>query len=204
MNLFRALSTSNELSERALLATTSAITMNASHYSAWVYRRAIVTAIKPILEDELRFTTELLNDNPKSYQIWCFCFFNYNARHHRQWVVSQLGVIPDELTTLDCLSQEESKNYHCWTYRQWYVSLHTLWAKDLFTMDTYIREDVRNNSAWNHRAFCVRSLACALVTRAEIDYTLDKIALALQNESPWLYLGRFDFQHYFTEVFLNY
>lgn len=80
MDEFRLISKRREYSERALCLTAEIILHNASHYTIWVYRRDIIDALRSNLEDELHYTTQLLDENPKSYQIWLFSFLKLTIK----------------------------------------------------------------------------------------------------------------------------
>lgn len=72
----------------------------------------------------------------------------------------------------------------------------SLWTNEIEYIQHLIDIDVRNNSAWNQRFFILShelastssSAAKADILSREIDYTLGKIALCLDNESSWNYL----------------
>lgn len=131
-------------------------------------------------------------------------------------IVSVLGDPSRELAFTSTVLDLDSKNYHTWAYRQWVLAhfggLHkhdnkveapgagafpALWDGELAYVDNMLEADVRNNSAYNHRWFCVwgRLLEGRIVPpeleakrQEEIDYALNKIAVAPNNASPWNYL----------------
>lgn len=57
-------------------------------------------------------------------------------------------------------------------------------------MDQLLHEDVKNNSAWNQRYFVVNNTTgfTEETLNGEIDYTLGKIRILMENESAWNYL----------------
>ena len=102
-----------ESSSRALELTENLIRLNPAHYTIWSFRQNILTASETPVETfkaELMFVDEMLDEHPKSYQLW----------HHRAVVVSKLGrefVESGELDNIDRLLDDDSKNYHAWSYR---------------------------------------------------------------------------------------
>jgi protein farnesyltransferase/geranylgeranyltransferase type-1 subunit alpha len=120
-------------------------------------------------------------------------------------------VPPKEFDFLMEMLAQDSKNYHVWTYRQWLVRHFNLWdsEREIRDVETLINADVRNNSAWNHRyllRFAPREGPVAGMPGgvtadekgrldvvdeefidAELDYAKEKILLAPENRSPWLY-----------------
>lgn len=60
-------------------------------------------------------------------------------------------------------------------------------------MNAYITQDVRNNSIWTQRFFCLSHIKDVDVMIEEIQFTLDNIQVAQQNESSWLYLAAYHF-----------
>lgn len=111
---------------------------------------------------------------------------------------------------------QDAKNYHVWSYRHWLVRHFQLWddPQELRDVEFLIKEDVRNNSAWSHRwtlKFGPRGEVDSGFSRvefgvgngevkrdlevvdedmvdAEIEYAKEKILIAPQNRSPWVYL----------------
>ena len=66
-----------------------------------------------------------------------------------------------------------------------------LWSGELKFVDRLLDADVRNNSAWNHRFFALSQqglLQSPAGLRVEVDRVFQRIALAVQNESPWNFL----------------
>jgi protein farnesyltransferase/geranylgeranyltransferase type-1 subunit alpha len=119
---------------------------------------------------------------------------------------------PKELDFLMKMFSLDSKNYHVWTYRHWLVRHFNLWdtEREIRDVETLINRDVRNNSAWNHRyvlRFAPRagpdagmpgsgppgaekgrlSVVDEDLVEAELEYAKEKIILAPENRSPWLY-----------------
>lgn len=81
----------NEKSERALQLTKDAAILNPANYTVWYrnyfksvfqnnkrvficfrqYRREILKHMNKDLHDELKFCRDIIDENPKNYQIWC-------------------------------------------------------------------------------------------------------------------------------------
>lgn len=70
MDFFRAISASEEKSERALELTETIIRMNPAHYTVWQYRINVLLALGKDLEEELELMNEFARENLKSYQVW--------------------------------------------------------------------------------------------------------------------------------------
>ena len=88
--------------------------------------------------------------------------------------------------------ENDSKNYHAWSYRQWVVSNYNLWEFELADVTRLIDLDIRNNSAWNERYFVIKNRPQVfdhnnLVN--EIQFCMEKIRPAPNNESSWNYFG---------------
>ncbi|KAJ2786010.1 CAAX geranylgeranyltransferase alpha subunit [Coemansia javaensis] len=202
MDYLRAVMAKGEVSRRALALTARVIEANPGHYTVWVYRKRLVEDLAADIAAELDWVCDISEMYPKNYQLW----------HHRETLVTRLlppaaaldlpedrriahPTIRRELQFLGRAIGEDSKNFHAWSYRQWLVATYAIWDQELAFVDTMINEDVRNNSAWNQRYFVVlrgrdpasAALDDALVLR-EIDYAVENIKLAPNNESPWSYV----------------
>ncbi|KAI8323845.1 hypothetical protein GQ54DRAFT_257615 [Martensiomyces pterosporus] len=186
MDYFRAVIAKGEVSERALKLSSRVIEENPGHYTVWVYRKKLIQELSASLEDELDWISEIADMHPKNYQLW----------HHREAIVqSLLDPKERELQFLASAIDEDSKNFHAWSYRQWLVRTYGIWDQELAFIDTMIAQDVRNNSAWNQRYFALLAnrpstdaVLVGQVVSREIEYAVDKIKLAPNNESPWSYI----------------
>lgn len=207
MGYLRAIMAAREHSPRVLELTEHIISLNAAHYTVWLYRASTLFALDSSVEDELSWVNEVALDNQKNYQIW----------HHRQLLIEHLytriaadpaaiqQLAASELAFMARMFEEDSKNYHVWSYRQYLVRKLKLFnEQELECMATLLRADVRNNSAWSHRFFVVFSdpSLCTPGCKATQpdpripEHILDReIAFAKaaalqtpQNQSPWNYL----------------
>jgi len=179
MNFFRACLKSGEKSLRVLALLDDVIEVNAANYTAWYYRRQVLTAIGADLRKELDYVSELGRENPKNYQIW----------HHRQSVIERLQDASQELAYCAEQIEEDSKNYHAWGYRQWILKTFNLWANELAYVEELILKDFRNNSAWNHRYFVVsRDGWTAELRTREVEFAKGYCARAPNNQASWAYL----------------
>lgn len=198
---------SKEHSPRVLELTEHIITLNAAHYTVWLYRANTLFALNSSVPDELAFVNEIALDNQKNYQIW----------HHRQLLIEHLyPSISSSPSSLEALADseryfmtlmfnEDAKNYHVWSYRQYLVvKLDMFNEKELKSVEDLIRRDVRNNSAWSYRFFLVFSDPIYATTglRAnefdanipkdivdrELEYAKSATYEAPQNQSSWNYL----------------
>lgn len=176
----RAVLKADERSERAFQLTTNAIDCNAANYTVWHFRRHLLQCLKKDLKTELKFTSEIIEDQPKNYQVW----------YHRQKVVEWSQDPSEELQFTARVLQEDAKNYHAWQHRQWVIKTFSLWEGELEYVDSLLQEDLRNNSAWNQRFFTITNTTgfSEEVTEREVQYALSFIRKAPNNESPWNYL----------------
>ena len=197
-----------EYSDRCLKLTEYIIGMNPAHYTVWLYRASILFAMKLPIPDEIEWLNSVALEHLKNYQIW----------HHRHLLVDNyyplIASSPEEVSKfgaserefLATMLAEDTKNYHVWSYRSYLVEKLGMFdvPDELQTIEGMIIDDVRNNSAWSHRFFLVFSnpahstpgsaatdpdpaVPAAILDR-EIQYAMDKIYEAPQNQSPWNYL----------------
>lgn len=209
----RAVMARGEKSKRCLDLTEHIIKLNSAHYTVWLYRASIITAIGHSIADELEWLNAVSLANQKNYQIW----------HHRQLLIDHLypsifssrsailRLAKAEINFLTQMFAADSKNYHVWSYRQYVVRKLEIFPSqvddepnEIKSIETLIEEDVRNNSAWSHRFFLVfcdpatstegkrqterdEKVPEEIVDR-EIKYAENQIWLAPQNQSPWNYM----------------
>lgn len=207
MSYLRAVMAVEECSPRCLRLTEHVIAMNPAHYTVWLYRFKIISALHQSIPEEIQWLNEVAMTHLKNYQIW----------HHRQLLmdhyypviasdveaVKKLG--RSEMDFIATILAEDTKNYHVWSYRQYLVGKLGLWTpNELGSTQSMIEDDVRNNSAWSHRFFLVFSdpqvstgdlpptahdpkVADSIIDR-EVAYAKEKILMAPQNQSGWNYL----------------
>ena len=148
---------------------------NPAHYTIWKRRWEFIIALDYDLENELVWITELLMENPKTYQIW----------NYRQKIISHIGQPQDELQVISEILTDDAKNYHAWSYRQWIIKKFSLFDHELDYTALLISQDPYNNSAWNQRYFLFK------MTRVNVDQELEFIKENIQkyprNESVWNY-----------------
>ncbi|KAL4176141.1 hypothetical protein KRP22_001095 [Phytophthora ramorum] len=181
MDCFRGVLKINEYSERTLALTLDVIEANPANYTVWYFRRRVLEALGSDLRGELQFTADMAIQHPKNYQIW----------HHRREICTMLHDGSQEKAFCAMAIDGDSKNYHAWAHRQWAVKTFSLWDGELEFVNKMLLEDVRNNSAWNHRWFVLSNTSGVATTadrQREVDYALNKISLAVHNESPWNFL----------------
>ncbi|KAG1703801.1 hypothetical protein DVH05_006812 [Phytophthora capsici] len=181
MDCFRGVLKLNEYSERTLALTLDVIDANPANYTVWYFRRRVLEALGSDLREELQFTADMAMQNPKNYQIW----------HHRREICNMLKDGSEEKEFCATAIDGDSKNYHAWAHRQWAVKSFGLWDGEIEFVDKMLLEDVRNNSAWNHRWFVLSNtsgLSAIEDRQREVEYALEKIDVAVHNESPWNYL----------------
>ena len=146
------------------------------------FRRLVLLDLNYDLNKELEYVTKIGDDNPKNYQIW----------YHRKWVVERVKNFENELTFTATQIEDDSKNYHAWAHRQWVVETNNLWEQEYEYIDTLLKADLRNNSAWNQRYFVItknnKETKTTELIQKEIQYSIDYIRKAPNNQSPWAYL----------------
>jgi protein farnesyltransferase/geranylgeranyltransferase type-1 subunit alpha len=207
MGYLRAVMAAKEYSPRVLKLTEHIISLNAAHYTVWLYRATTLFALNSSIAAEIAWINEVALDNQKNYQIW----------HHRQLLIDHLydsissdpaalqDLVESETNFMTQMFDEDSKNYHVWTYRTYFVRKLDLFnERELQSIETLLRSDVRNNSAWSHRFFIVFSdpkyttpdskateydpkIPDSIIDR-EIEFSKAATFEAPQNQSPWNYL----------------
>uniref|UniRef100_A0A8C4R9X4 Protein farnesyltransferase/geranylgeranyltransferase type-1 subunit alpha n=1 Tax=Eptatretus burgeri TaxID=7764 RepID=A0A8C4R9X4_EPTBU len=177
----RAMMKQDERSERALNLTTDVIALNSANYTLWHYRRQILLTLKKDLREELLFVQEMIEDQPKNYQVW----------HHRKLLVEWLKDPSEELAFCAEILKQDAKNYHAWQHRQWVLQEFYLWQDELEYVEALLQDDLRNNSAWNERHFVIShttGFEDSDVIDREVAYTFEMIKKVPNNESAWNYL----------------
>uniref|UniRef100_UPI00358FC737 protein farnesyltransferase/geranylgeranyltransferase type-1 subunit alpha n=1 Tax=Myxine glutinosa TaxID=7769 RepID=UPI00358FC737 len=177
----RAMMKQDERSERALHLTTDVIALNSANYTLWHYRRQILLTLKKDLREELLFVQEMIEDQPKNYQVW----------HHRKLLVESMNDPSEELAFCAEILKQDAKNYHAWQHRQWVLQEFDLWDDELEYVESLLQDDLRNNSAWNERHFVISHTTGfndSDVIDREVAYTFEMIKKVPNNESAWNYL----------------
>jgi protein farnesyltransferase/geranylgeranyltransferase type-1 subunit alpha len=207
MGYLRAVMASQEHTHRVLTLTEHIISLNAAHYTVWLYRASTLFALSSSIPAELTWLNDIALDNQKNYQIW----------HHRQLLIDNLyptiendkqkmkELADSEIDFMMQMFSEDSKNYHVWSYRQYFVRKLDLFGDaEIRSVEQLLRQDVRNNSAWSHRFFVVFSnpeystpdskatehdpkIPDAIIDR-EIEFGKAATFEAPQNQSPWNYI----------------
>lgn len=58
------------MSERAFELTNTCCQLNPANYSVWQFRRNLLKALTKDFDPEFKFIEEMIQENPKNYQIW--------------------------------------------------------------------------------------------------------------------------------------
>ena len=207
MGYLRAVMAAEEHSPRVLSLTEHIISLNAAHYTVWLYRATTLFALHSSIHNELTWINGVALENQKNYQIW----------HHRQLLLDHLyptlsadpaalqQLAVSEIAFMTQMFGEDAKNYHVWGYRQYLVRKLNLFNEaELKSIEELLRLDVRNNSAWSHRFFIVFSnpeyatpgsksterdpgIPDSVIER-EITFAQAATFEAPQNQSPWNYI----------------
>ena len=197
-----------EHSPRVLDLTEHVISLNAAHYTVWLYRASTILALDIPIDKELEWMNEVALENQKNYQIWT----------HRQTLIDHIfptlssdpaaaqAFADAESGFMAEMFEEDAKNYHVWGHRQYVVRKFNLFNSDaeLKSIEALLHEDVRNNSAWSHRFFLVFSnpayttagsratehdpkIPDAIIDR-ELAFAQAAAHEAPQNQSAWEYI----------------
>lgn len=196
-----------EYSSRAFRLTDTVIQMNPAHYTVWLYRFKILSALKLSVEVEISWLNEVALANLKNYQIWNHrqAIMDYYYPQVKDDEAQVKDLVQNESKFLATILAEDTKNYHVWSYRQYLVQKFGVFThNELGSTQNLIEDDPRNNSAWSHRFYLVFSDPSASTPDSgagdydpkipdqtldrEINYAKEKIELAPQNQSPWNYL----------------
>ena len=179
---YRAVLKSNEKSQRVFELNKDAALLNPANYTVWYHRRILIKELASSIDlhEELDFITDVIRSNPKNYQVW----------QHRRNIIEYLNDPSNELTFTQEILRRDSKNYHAWQYRQWVIKKYDLWQNELDYINNLLDNDIRNNSAWNQRYFYISQTTTTTkqVIDKEIEFTLNKINICVDNESSWNYL----------------
>ena len=160
VSYLRAVMAAPEYSARCLRLTEHVISLNPAHYTVWLYRFSLVSALGLPLDKEIEWLNGVALQNLKNYQIWHHRYLL--AEHFYPELATDSLKVKDfarsEMDFLTTILAEDTKNYHVWSYRQYLVRKLGYWVEaERKSMEAFIRQDVRNNSAWSHRFFLVFS-----------------------------------------------
>ncbi|QRV75434.1 protein farnesyltransferase/geranylgeranyltransferase type-1 subunit alpha [Ceratobasidium sp. AG-Ba] len=159
---------SNDLSQESLEVTTAIIGLNPELYTAWNFRRIILTngifpqsspsEIFSTIDGELLLTFAALQVHPKVYWLW----------NHRRWCLQNIPEGP--------LGSETSKSWRSMT-----------WARELAIVEKMLDRDARNFHAWNYRRYVLASMpeSDRRPAKSELAYTTRKIEQNFSNFSAW-------------------
>lgn len=208
MGYLRAVMAAKEYSPRVLSLTEHIISLNAAHYTVWLYRASTILALDIPIDGEIEWMNEVAMENQKNYQIWT----------HRQTLINHIypqlsadaaaaqAFADAESAFMADMFDEDSKNYHVWSHRHYVVRKFNLFGSEaeLKSIEGLLRNDVRNNSAWSHRFFLVFSnpdyttsgsratehdpLIPDTIIDRELAFAQAAAYEAPQNQSAWEYI----------------
>ncbi|WCJ42780.1 Geranylgeranyl transferase type-2 subunit alpha 2 [Euphorbia peplus] len=147
--------------KEALELSAKLLEANPECYTAWNYRKLAVendltrsdsdpTAVKSILDEELRVVERALRQNFKSYGAW----------YHRKWVLSKgHSSMEKELRILEEFERSDPRNFHAWSYRRFVAALmNRSEEEELDHTTNMIEATISNYSAWHNRSVLLSSL----------------------------------------------
>lgn len=198
MNIFRAVVTNKEYSERVYQLTNKVIELNPSNYMGWYIRRLCIDNVSTIdLKNELEWLDSIMVENQKNYQIWM----------HRKIIIDKLNDGTHERNILNLIFEEDSKNFHAWTHKIWVIRRFDDIEGEFDIIEKMLKDDIKNNSVWNFRFFLVEYTKLKKnsnnndikdIINSEIEYAIDKIKLCPNNESAYSYLRGFLNKYHFN------
>ena len=202
--------------EDSLALSMKVLELNPEFYSAWNFRRQILStrirsaagpeaAVSEALVAELRVLEAAIGKNAKAYCLWT----------HRLWVIDQLvaqgdtSILATELALCAKFLKMDERNFHCWGYRLAVSSRAGLTPTEQLDFTTEkVNANFSNYSAWHYRA---RFLSLLLRPRGERGASEDGAGLDgaedvraklreegelvngavftdPEDQSPWIYL----------------
>ncbi|CAK9801482.1 Geranylgeranyl transferase type-2 subunit alpha [Anthophora quadrimaculata] len=125
---------------------------NPDIYTLWNIRReAFINnegdedLLKKFYQNELTFTENCLQKNPKSYWVW----------YQRMWIMNHLEDCDwkrELMLCSKCLNLDE-RNFHCWNYREFVVQKAGISSEEEFQFATSkILNNFSNYSSWHYRS----------------------------------------------------
>jgi geranylgeranyl transferase type-2 subunit alpha len=164
------LKSQKDWSKAALDLTTQILNVNPELYTAWNYRRDILTTgifpssppdvVNNLLNNDLNWTMSSLRQHPKVYWIW----------NHRQWCLENIPNQPS-------IDGDVPIDPNTWR--------NAAWAKELFVVEKMLDADARNFHAWNYRRYVLASVPEQKLEQEELAYTTRKIEANFSNFSAW-------------------
>ncbi|MEQ2168648.1 hypothetical protein GOODEAATRI_016983, partial [Goodea atripinnis] len=112
------------------------------------YRRVLLQALSKDLREEMKYITNIIEDQPKNYQVW----------HHRRMVVEWLNDPSEELEFIADILSQDAKNYHAWQHRQWVIQEYKLWDNELEFVENLLAEDEKDTIRKEYWQFLGRSV----------------------------------------------
>ncbi|KAK9473925.1 uncharacterized protein V1510DRAFT_413071 [Dipodascopsis tothii] len=191
-----------DYSPDALELTRKLLAQNPEHYTAWNYRREILTRgifqdlptddVQQTIDGELLFVFERLREFPKCYWLW----------NHRTWCLrsSPTPRWGQELKLVTKMLEMDARNFHGWQYRRYVVdNIQQTTGKSLvgaeFDYTTQkINANFSNFSAWHNRSKLIPTLLAESAGIDPRELLTKELALITQaiytdpdDQSVWLY-----------------
>jgi geranylgeranyl transferase type-2 subunit alpha len=175
--------------------TTRILIENPEFYTAWNYRREVLSAqmslldkeqVQNLLQEDIPLIDSLLKRVPKSYWVW----------NHRRWVLENCPkpLWETELNILNYMLDLDARNFHGWDYRRYVVSKSRISTpKQEFEYTTRkIHQNFSNFSAWHYRSKVMQSAfpdndSYHAQIKSDVELVRNAIFTEPRDQSAWLY-----------------
>ncbi|KAF9132241.1 CAAX geranylgeranyltransferase alpha subunit [Mortierella sp. GBA39] len=181
MGYFRAMCRAQEKSERALDLTKIVIELIPSHFTVWYYRQQLLKELNKDLKIELEWIEWMVNEHPKSYQIW----------HHRQVIVGRIAqsLFPSATTISSSTPSTAQSTEAAFAFDDLSESQKTtvqdLVKSELEFISESLKDDTKNYHAWSYRQWVLAHFGQGPWWTGELAYTEELLEEDVRNNSAW-------------------